>query len=101
MRVRRLLITCSSILAAMAVAAAAAAAAPAGANGDDRRAAQVAPWVVSLGDSYVSGEAGRWAGNTNPSPAMTDAVGAGAYSDSPTGETVPRCHRSTAAEIYI
>src|SRR5262245_34149402 len=26
-----------------------------------------APWVVSLGDSAISGEAGRWAGNTNDS----------------------------------
>ncbi|MGZ4670111.1 MAG: hypothetical protein ACXVX3_16415, partial [Blastococcus sp.] len=23
------------------------------------------PWAVALGDSYISGEAGRWAGNTN------------------------------------
>ncbi|WP_078884278.1 GDSL-type esterase/lipase family protein [Streptomyces sp. NRRL S-340] len=23
------------------------------------------PWVVSLGDSFISGEAGRWAGNSN------------------------------------
>src|SRR5579859_6435392 len=23
------------------------------------------PWVVSLGDSYIAGEAGRWAGNTD------------------------------------
>ena len=35
-------------------------------------------WVVSLGDSYISGEAGRWAGNTNLSPTMTDAGGPGA-----------------------
>ncbi|MFD0307594.1 hypothetical protein [Streptomyces sp. NPDC127119] len=25
------------------------------------------PWVVSLGDSFISGEAGRWAGNSNDS----------------------------------
>src|SRR6266496_2603620 len=23
------------------------------------------PWVVTVGDSYISGEAGRWAGNTH------------------------------------
>lgn len=28
-------------------------------------AAADAPWVVSLGDSFISGEAGRWAGNSN------------------------------------
>ena len=36
-------------------------AAPASADGPGAGA----PWVVSLGDSYVSGEAGRWAGSTN------------------------------------
>ena len=25
------------------------------------------PWVVTLGDSYISGEAGRWAGSSNTS----------------------------------
>ena len=25
------------------------------------------PWVVTVGDSAISGEAGRWAGNTNQS----------------------------------
>ena len=34
------------------------------------------PTVVSLGDSYISGEAGRWAGNTNQSSSKTDALGA-------------------------
>src|SRR5687767_8770415 len=58
-------------------------------------------WVVSLGDSYISGEGGRWAGNTNLSPTMTDAGGAQAYWDTPTGEAIPGCHRSTAAEIHI
>ena len=32
--------------------------------------------VVSLGDSAISGEAGRWAGNTNGSSSRTDALGA-------------------------
>ncbi|MEU3493435.1 GDSL-type esterase/lipase family protein [Kitasatospora cineracea] len=35
---------------------------PAGAA--ERAVAADAPWVVSLGDSYISGEAGRWAGNS-------------------------------------
>ena len=62
-----------------------------------------APWVVSLGDSYISGEAGRWAGNTNGSPTATDALGPTAYYDnaSNTAETIERCHRSKAAEIII
>ncbi len=62
-----------------------------------------APWVVSLGDSYISGEAGRWAGNSNNSSSSVDAGGASAYNDNATGtaEQITRCHRSTAAEIHI
>lgn len=61
------------------------------------------PWVVSLGDSYISGEGGRWAGNSNNSSASVDAGGATAYYDNAThtAETINRCHRSTAAEIHI
>ena len=61
-----------------------------------------APWVVSLGDSYISGEGGRWAGNSNSSSGSVDAGGAAAYFDNGgTSETINRCHRSTAAEIHI
>jgi hypothetical protein len=62
-----------------------------------------APWVVSLGDSYISGEAGRWAGNTNDSSSEIDALGPTAYYDNAghTAETITRCHRSQSAEIYI
>jgi hypothetical protein len=62
-----------------------------------------APWIVSLGDSYISGEAGRWAGNSNNSSSSVDAGGAGAYFDNAgaTAEQINRCHRSTAAEIHI
>ncbi|GGO91977.1 hypothetical protein GCM10011584_27330 [Nocardioides phosphati] len=61
------------------------------------------PWVVSVGDSYISGEAGRWAGNTNNGESIHDAGGAATYFDNAThtAETINRCHRSTAAEIYI
>jgi hypothetical protein len=61
------------------------------------------PWVVSVGDSYISGEAGRWAGNTNNGESIHDAGGAAAYFDnaSHTAETIERCHRSTAAEVII
>ncbi len=61
------------------------------------------PWVASLGDSYISGEAGRWAGNTNESSSKVDALGSSAYYDnaSGTGETIEGCHRSKSAEVYI
>ena len=61
------------------------------------------PWVVSVGDSYISGEAGRWAGNTNNSSSNIDALGPTAYNDNAgnTAETIPGCHRSKSAEIHI
>jgi hypothetical protein len=61
------------------------------------------PWTASLGDSYISGEAGRWAGNTNESSSWVDALGSTAYYDNSTntGELIPHCHRSKSAEVYI
>lgn len=61
------------------------------------------PWVVTLGDSYISGEAGRWAGSSNASSSRADALGSTAYFDnaSGTGETINRCHRSKSAEAFI
>ncbi|MBI1757808.1 MAG: hypothetical protein HYR62_01040 [Actinobacteria bacterium] len=61
------------------------------------------PWVVSVGDSAISGEAGRWAGNTNGSSSTVDALGSTAYYDnaSNTAELIPGCHRSKSAEIYL
>ncbi|MEP9365400.1 hypothetical protein ABLE68_20705 [Nocardioides sp. CN2-186] len=61
------------------------------------------PWVVTLGDSYISGEAGRWAGSSNSSSSRADALGGTAYFDNAAGtaETIPRCHRSKSAESYI
>ena len=50
----------AGVLVASAIAATAGAP-PAAADGPGVGA----PWVVSLGDSAISGEAGRWAGNTN------------------------------------
>jgi hypothetical protein len=62
-----------------------------------------APWTASLGDSYISGEAGRWAGNTNMSSSTIDALGSTAYYDNEAGtaELISGCHRSKAAEVYI
>ncbi len=61
------------------------------------------PWVVTLGDSYISGEGGRWAGNSNESPSWVDALGEKAYDDNEgkTAEVIPGCHRSASAEAYI
>ena len=64
---------------------------------------QGAAWTASLGDSYISGEAGRWAGNTNESSSKIDALGANAYNDNAggTAELIAGCHRSKSAEVYI
>ena len=61
------------------------------------------PTIVALGDSAISGEAGRWAGNTNDSPSKVDALGPTAYYDNAggTGEAIPGCHRSKSAEVHI
>lgn len=61
------------------------------------------PWIVSVGDSYISGEAGRWAGNTNTGESRHDALGNTAYYDnaSNTAEQINRCHRSKAAQVII
>jgi hypothetical protein len=61
------------------------------------------PWVVSVGDSYISGEAGRWAGSSNSNASYADAGGPTTYFDNAgnTAEQIDRCHRSKAAEIHI
>jgi len=62
-----------------------------------------APWVATVGDSYISGEAGRWAGNTNTGEQYIDALGPTAYYDNSTdtAEQIYRCHRSHSAEAYV
>jgi hypothetical protein len=59
--------------------------------------------VVSVGDSAISGEAGRWAGNTNNSSSNVDALGPTAYYDNATNtaEVISGCHRSKSAEVFI
>jgi hypothetical protein len=61
------------------------------------------PWVATLGDSYMSGEAGRWAGNSHVSNSFSDALGATAYFDNATntGEQIVACHRSKSQESHI
>jgi hypothetical protein len=66
------------------------------------------PAVASLGDSYISGEAGRWAGNTNQASSRVDALGVTAYREYTPYlypiyyeyEFIPRCHRSRVAEVH-
>jgi hypothetical protein len=60
-----------------------------------------APALVALGDSAISGEAGRWAGNTNGSSSRVDALGSTAYHDIAGAEAIRGCHRSKAAEVHI
>jgi hypothetical protein len=86
---------CGSVVIAMAFALGVAA--PAAADGPGVGT----PAVVTLGDSAISGEGGRWAGNTNNESWRTDALGSTAYWDTPTGESTPGCHRSKAAQAFI
>jgi phosphatidylserine/phosphatidylglycerophosphate/cardiolipin synthase-like enzyme len=60
------------------------------------------PVAVSMGDSFISGEAGRWRGNVG-SAKNADLIdnGASAYWDTPTAESEAGCHRSKSAEIHI
>src|SRR5690349_15911643 len=59
------------------------------------------PAVVTLGDSAISGEAGRWAGNTNNDSSLVDALGSTAYWDVAGGESISGCHRSKSAQAFI
>jgi len=59
------------------------------------------PAIAALGDSAISGEAGRWAGNSNASSSRVDALGSTAYHDVAGREAISGCHRSKAAEIHI
>ena len=62
------------------------------------------PAVVSLGDSYISGEGGRWAGNNHDGLAYLRMADTGADAYFPPGqssEQIAGCHRSRSAEIGI
>jgi hypothetical protein len=60
------------------------------------------PIVITVGDSYIAGEAGRWAGNTGEPAAweIIDALGNSAYWDEPgtSSEKIALCHRSQVWE---
>src|SRR5262249_28871613 len=89
----RLRATAAAVAVAIAVAAPAARADGPGVG---------TPTIVAVGDSYISGEAGRWAGNAS-SEGYVDALGSSAYYDnsSNTGETISGCHRSRSNETVI
>jgi hypothetical protein len=91
-------VCCRRLLAVLAAAAALVATLV---IGPPRVAAVSFPdWVVGVGDSYMSGEGGRWAGNADH-PGMVDALGSAAYDDAGSGESIPGCHRAKSAEIMI
>jgi hypothetical protein len=98
-RVPYLALVAAALAASLACLVAVLAPAPARAEGPG----EGSPWTVSVGDSYISGEAGRWAGNTNESSSKIDALGESAYYDnsSHTAELIAGCHRSKSAEVYI
>src|SRR4051812_14394521 len=61
------------------------------------------PYVAAVGDSYISGEAGRWAGNSDQGSGSVDALGPNAYDDNAghTAPLTPGCDRSLSDEAYI
>ncbi len=61
------------------------------------------PTIVSVGDSYISGEAGRWAGNVAGTDSGIIDVGPKMYFDNndTDGELIPGCHRAMTSEIHI
>lgn len=60
-----------------------------------------ASYVVSLGDSYISGEGDRWAGNTNGDFKQVDALGPFAYAGPIGLEDIPGCHRADLPEVAV
>lgn len=58
-------------------------------------------WVVSLGDSYISGEGARWGANTNGPARQVDALGPAAYFDKGGQESQPGCHRASSTIVSL
>ncbi len=60
------------------------------------------PWVVTVGDSYISREAGRWAGSIQHLERVRRrARSHGVLRQRQHRETINRCHRSQSAEAYL
>lgn len=94
-----------SALVALAASTAALAVVLGGCTGDTGSSAEpsatpdAVPYVVLLGDSYISGEGARWAANTSGRPGPVDALGPRAYDDASNGEAVPGCHRAVTMDV--
>ena len=86
MRMRALVGTFVSVASLATIAVAADAVGPVHADGPPNSGT---PWVVTIGDSAISGEAGRWAGNSSD-PAQADALGDAAYLDA--GQSLSLIH---------
>lgn len=99
----RALLAVGALIGAAVLLAQISAAAPARADAAPGGPAAGTPWVVSVGDSYISGEGGRWAGNSNKAESYVDAGGPTTYfdNDGKTAEQVPYCHRSNQADVYL
>ncbi|HAM21220.1 MAG TPA: hypothetical protein DCQ04_02900 [Actinobacteria bacterium] len=66
------------------------------------------PWLVGVGDSFISGEGGRWASNGTSNAQIPENGGwmlgtsDQAYGDAANGtETIPYCHRSATATSFV
>ncbi len=57
--------------------------------------------MVSLGDSYISGEGARWGANTGGAARRVDALGPAAYFDRRGQEPQPGCHRASAGIVSL
>jgi hypothetical protein len=56
-------------------------------------------WVVTVGDSYISGEGARWGANSSGPIRRTDALGPDAYFDAAGQESEPGCHRASRTVV--
>lgn len=65
--------------------------------GEDRPRAPV-KWVVTMGDSFISGEGARWAGNTTGPASSVDVGGDKFYFDSKGMESQAGCSRVTLTD---
>jgi hypothetical protein len=83
------------------LAAAACSSPPNGSSTDVGTSRSGVRWVVSLGDSYISGEGARWAGNTDGSPKQVDALGPFAYGRQRHHENARDCDRAIRPEVEI
>jgi hypothetical protein len=61
----------------------------------------VEKWVVTLGDSFISGEGARWAGNTTGPAGPVDIRGDMVYFDARGREMQVGCHRVTLADGFL